>query len=73
MNPSYFSRLFKKTTGINLVPYINTIRVKAASTLLSDTDMTIIEIANKKTDTKLVAIIEIIGITSTGNTTFFTK
>ena len=46
MNPSYFSRLFKKTTGINLVPYINTIRVKAASTLLSDTDMTIIEIAN---------------------------
>ena len=47
MNPSYFSRLFKKTTGINLALYINTLRIKAASTLLMDTDMTIIEIANE--------------------------
>ena len=45
MNPSYFSRLFKKTTGINLVAYINTIRIKNASALLTDTDMTILEIA----------------------------
>lgn len=45
MNPSYFSRLFKKTTGINLISYINTIRIKNASTLLSDTDMTVLEIA----------------------------
>ena len=47
MNPSYFSRLFKKTAGINLASYINTIRIKAAATLLMDTDMTIIEIANE--------------------------
>lgn len=46
MNPSYFSRLFKKTTGINLVSYINTIRIKNASALLSDTDMTVLEVAN---------------------------
>lgn len=46
MNPSYFSRLFKKTTGINLVSYINTLRIKNASTLLSDTDMTVLEVAN---------------------------
>ena len=45
MNPSYFSRLFKKTTGINLVSYINTIRIKNASSLLADTDMTILEVA----------------------------
>ncbi len=45
LNPSYFSRLFKKTIGINLVSYINTIRIKNASALLTDTDMTILEIS----------------------------
>ena len=45
MNPSYFSRLFKNTTGINLVSYINTVRIKNAALLLSDTDKTILEIS----------------------------
>lgn len=45
MNPSYFSRLFKKTTGINLVSYINTIRIKEAASLLIDTDMSVLEIS----------------------------
>ena len=45
MNPSYFSRCFKKTTGIGLMDYVNNIRIKNAVSLISDTDMSLTEIA----------------------------
>ena len=44
-NPSYLSRIFKKTTGIALSSYINEIRIAKAKQLLIDTDNLIIDIA----------------------------
>ena len=46
MNPSYFSRFFKKSTGLNLIDYINIIRIKNASFMLINTNLSIAEIAN---------------------------
>ena len=46
MNPSYFSRCFKKTTGIGLMDYVNNIRIKNAVSLISDTNMSLTEIAH---------------------------
>ena len=45
MNPSYFSRFFKKQLGINLMSFINTARIKEASLLLTNSDRTVTEIA----------------------------
>ena len=45
MNPSYFSRFFKKSTGLNLIDYINTVRIKNAVFLLTNTTLSIAEIA----------------------------
>lgn len=45
MNPSYFSRYFKKITGITFMDYVNNIRIKNAVSLITDTDMSLIDIA----------------------------
>lgn len=42
----YFSRLFRKETGINFVTYLNNIRMKHAIELLETTDMKVYEIAD---------------------------
>ena len=44
-NPSYFSRMFKQSTGINILSYINDIRIGKAKELLQGSDMKIHEIA----------------------------
>lgn len=44
-NPSYFSRMFKQSTGINILSYINDIRISRAKELLETSDMKIHEIA----------------------------
>lgn len=45
MSKSNFTRVFHKVLGINLKEYINTLRVKKATQLLVETDMSISEIA----------------------------
>jgi two-component system response regulator YesN len=45
-NPSYLSRLFKQTTGINLLAYINKIRIEKAKKLLQESNMKIHEISS---------------------------
>jgi AraC-like DNA-binding protein len=45
LNPSYFSRLFKASTGVPLVEYVNRIRVQKSCQLLKRTDAGIVEIA----------------------------
>lgn len=45
MNPSYFSRYFKKVTGITFMDYVNNIRIKNAVTLITDTNMSLTDIA----------------------------
>lgn len=44
-NPSYFSRMFKQSTGINILSYINDIRIGKAKELLQDSGLKIHEIA----------------------------
>lgn len=46
MNPSYFSRCFKKTTGIGLMDYVNNVRIKNAVSMISDTNMSLTDIAH---------------------------
>ena len=45
MNPSYFSRIFKKYTGLNLTDYINYIRIKNANSMLINSNLPITEIS----------------------------
>ncbi|MBQ3134787.1 MAG: helix-turn-helix domain-containing protein [Oscillospiraceae bacterium] len=45
LSPSYFSRLFKSTTGFGFKEYLTLLRLKQAQSLLSDTNMSICEIA----------------------------
>ena len=45
MSKTYFSRLFKETTGINFSDYIQQLRIDKACNLLKSTDMKIIDIA----------------------------
>ncbi len=45
MNPSYFSRFFKKTMGVGFLAYLTQLRLKRSLNLLLGTDMPIIEIA----------------------------
>lgn len=45
MNPSYFSRYFKKVTGITFMDYVNNIRIKNAVSLITDTNMSLTDIA----------------------------
>lgn len=45
LSPSYFSALFKQTTGVTFKERLNTIRIEESKRLLSNTDYTIIGIA----------------------------
>ncbi|MCH4888597.1 helix-turn-helix domain-containing protein [Acidaminobacter sp. JC074] len=47
MNPSYFSRFFKKYYGLSPMAYLTHIRIKKACTLLITTDLTITEISSR--------------------------
>lgn len=44
-NPSYFSSLFKKETGVNFLEYLTNVRIKAAKGMLSDTNKNISDIS----------------------------
>ena len=44
LSPAYVGRLFKRSTGITLVEYILEVRMDAARTLLTDTDLSVTEI-----------------------------
>lgn len=45
MNPSYFSRFFKKVNGLSPMDYLSRVRIQEASKLLLNTDSSILEIA----------------------------
>ena len=45
ISPCYFSRTFKKVTGVPFIEYVNGVRIKEAQRLLKKTTMSIIEIA----------------------------
>ncbi len=45
LNPSYFSAIFKKETGIGFSDYVNKVRVDESKRLLSDTRISILDIA----------------------------
>ena len=45
MTPTYLSRFFKKSTGINLSEYINIVRITEAEKLLKNPDISITDVA----------------------------
>ncbi len=45
LNPSYFSTLFKQSTGSSFKEYLNMVRIEESKRLLADTDYSIIDIA----------------------------
>lgn len=45
LNPSYFSTLFKQSTGSSFKEYLNMVRIEESKRLLSNTDYSIIDIA----------------------------
>ena len=45
LHPSYFSSLFKKSTGSSFKEYLNMVRIEESKRLLSNTDFSIIDIA----------------------------
>lgn len=47
MSPSYFSRLFKQTTGENLSHYINKVRLDKAKNLIENSNMKIADISEE--------------------------
>lgn len=47
LSPAYISRIFKKSTGMNFVKYLNDVRLKKAATLLLEADYPINEISKK--------------------------
>lgn len=47
LNPSYFSKLFKETTGISFVKYLEKIRMEEAINMIVNTDMMLSEIGLK--------------------------
>lgn len=46
LHPSYFSSLFKQSTGSSFKEYLNMIRIEESKRLLSNTDFSIIDIAS---------------------------
>lgn len=60
-NPSYFSRVYKEVTGMNLKKYISTARIHKAKRLLSETNL------------KITAISELVGFDLSANFTRFFK
>ncbi|MEG0377675.1 MAG: AraC family transcriptional regulator, partial [Eubacterium sp.] len=47
MNPSYFSRSFKKTMGTGFSDYLSRLRIQETCRLLKESDLTISDIAEK--------------------------
>jgi AraC-like DNA-binding protein len=47
ISPCYLSHLFKKTTNLTIVEYINSVRIRVAKNYLETTDMNITEIAEQ--------------------------
>ena len=47
LSPAYISRIFKKSTGMNFVKYLNDVRLKKAASLLIEADYPINEISKK--------------------------
>ena len=45
MSPTYFSKKFKKVTGVGFNEYLNNVRIKMASNMLSETQYSVTEIA----------------------------
>lgn len=45
LSPKYFSRFFKKVTGINVIEYLNKIRVRHAKEFLANQKLTISDVA----------------------------
>ena len=45
LNPSYFSSLFHRTTGLSFRSYLNKVRIEEAKRLLSSTDYPLLDIA----------------------------
>ena len=45
LHPSYFSTLFKSSTGSSFKEYLNMVRIEESKRLLSNTDYSIIDIA----------------------------
>lgn len=47
LNPSYFSNVFKKETGVSFIDYLTDVRMANAKILISETDLEIFEIAER--------------------------
>lgn len=47
ISPCYLSHLFKKNTGLSIVEYLNSVRVRAAKKYLETTDLKITEITDR--------------------------
>lgn len=47
LSPSHFMKFFKKITGITFISYLNLLRLEKAQSLLKNTDLTVLEIAEK--------------------------
>ncbi len=47
LSPSYLSKRFREVTGFGIVEYINGVRIREAELLLSGTNKTIVEIADR--------------------------
>lgn len=47
ISPCYFSRTFKKVSGLSFTEYLNNVRIKEARKLLYKTDMSIAQVAEK--------------------------
>lgn len=45
MSPAYFSRKFKKITGLGYKEYVNYVRIRQACRMLRETDLSVMEIA----------------------------
>lgn len=47
ISPCYLSHLFKKSTGLSIVEYLNSVRIRAAKSYLETTDLKVTEITEK--------------------------
>ena len=47
LNETYFSHLFKKTTGVNFTDYVNSLRIDKAKEILRTEDYSIYQVAEK--------------------------
>ena len=45
LNPTYFSTLFKQSTGSSFKEYLNMVRIEESKRLLANTDYSIIDIS----------------------------